>query len=161
MAQYATRAELYQLAIPSAALTGISSADQDAALESASRVADSYLGTAFELPLTLWGVDLKEAVAKMAAYRLMAVRGFSPEAGDAEQFRLQYQDAVKWLEQVAKGLVRPIGVVDASGGENDTDATGNAADVPFVTQPVSETITPGDFWEGAQSTVSPPKKRGW
>jgi phage gp36-like protein len=164
MAAYATRAELYALALPQAALLTVATDAQDSALEAASRKADSYLGVRFELPLTAWGVDLKEAVAKMAAWQLLSVRGFSPEAGDAEVFRRNHEDAVRWLEQVAKGAVTPVDIDDS-----DAEVPGGttvSTDAPFVVQPQSDSASAGGLWEKeglvvAAGTVGASRKRGW
>lgn len=167
MAAYATTADLVQLAISAAALGNVSLGDQEAALEAASRLADSYLGSRFELPISAWGADLKQQVCSLAAYRIMQVRGYSPETGDAEVFRDNYDDAIRWLERVASGTVTPINVVDSSDSPgNTTDATGNARERPFVVQPVSDSCSAGGFWERDGVTVSPggvgaSRKRGW
>lgn len=110
---YATSADLYRLALRQAALGGISSADQSAALEAASQVADSYLQARYKLPLVGWGDDLRRAVAIIAAYDLLAGRGFAPEGAD-EHVRLRYEDALRWLRDVSLGVVTPVGVVNAS-----------------------------------------------
>lgn len=113
MPAYATPADLYSLGLPQRALSGVSVPDQEAALESASRLADSYLSARYTLPLTAWGSDLRRAVAVIAAYDLLAVRGFAPEGAD-EHVRLRYEDAIRWLENVSKGLVNPVGIVDST-----------------------------------------------
>lgn len=110
---YADVADLYRLALRQAALSGILVADQNAALEAASRVADSYLQARYKLPLTAWGDDLRRAVAIIAAYDLLAGRGFTPEGAD-EHVRLRYEDALRWLRDVSLGVVTPVGVVDAT-----------------------------------------------
>ncbi|AZF88286.1 hypothetical protein [Meiothermus phage MMP17] len=109
---YATPTDLYRLALRQAALSGISSADQTQALEAASQVADSYLQARYKLPLVGWGDDLRRAVAIIAAYDLLAGRGFAPEGAD-EHVRLRYEDALRWLRDVSTGVVTPVGIVDA------------------------------------------------
>lgn len=109
---YATAADLARLGLSAKALTGIPLADQDAALAAASAVADGYLAARYTLPLLAWGDDLKRAVSLIAAYDLMTRRGYSPEGGD-EQLRLRYEDGVKWLEQVGKGAISPVGLVES------------------------------------------------
>lgn len=103
---YATRTQLTQLAIPAAALTGVSTADQDAALEAASDLADGYLRSRYALPLTAWEDDLRRAVCGIAAYDLLTRRGFRPE-DSGENVRLRYEDAVRWLKGVADGSISP------------------------------------------------------
>lgn len=113
MAAYATTSDLYRLALRRTALEGIPQADQERALEAASRLADSYLQARYRLPLTAWGDDLRRAVAVIAAYDLLAGRGFAPEGVD-EHIRLRYEDAITWLRDVSRGAATPVGVVDFS-----------------------------------------------
>lgn len=110
---YATTSDLYRLALRQAALSGIPAAEQDAALEAASCVADSYLQARYQLPLAAWDDDLRRAVAIIAAYDLLSGRGFAPEGSD-EHVRLRYEDALRWLRDVSTGVVTPVGIVDAS-----------------------------------------------
>lgn len=109
---YATAADLTRLALPARALTGIAAPDQDAALEAASSLADGYLAARYTLPLLAWGDDLKRAVSLIAAYDLMTRRGYNPEGGD-EQLRLRYEDGMRWLEQVGKGTISPVGLEES------------------------------------------------
>jgi phage gp36-like protein len=115
---YATPSDLYRLALRAPALNGISSADQNQALEAASRVADSYLQARYQLPLAAWDYDLRRAVAIIAAYDLLSGRGFAPEGSD-EHVRLRYEDAIRWLRDVSLGVVTPVGIVDASSATPD------------------------------------------
>ena len=72
----------------------------------ASDLADGYLARQLTLPLSEWGDDLRRHVCAIAAYDLMTQRGYNPEGGDSN-LRLRYEDAVRWLERVASGTVRP------------------------------------------------------
>lgn len=163
---YATRSDMYAYAITADALTGVATGDQDSALNTASRLADSYLTNRFVLPLAVWGEDLRLQVANIAAFLLMRSRGFSPQQGDAEQLRAGYEDAMDWLKAVAAGKVTPTNVTDASAaGVDNTDASGEARDVPSVVQPYSESNSAGGFWNNSDSVtgggVGAPRKRGW
>lgn len=109
---YATRDDLARLGLPPAVLSAIPVADQDAALEAASDLADSYLRVRYTLPLLSWQDDLRRAVCHIAAYDLLVRRGFNPTGAD-EQVRLRYEDAIRWLERVAQGLLSPA-IVDSS-----------------------------------------------
>ncbi len=117
MTAYATRTELYALGVSDEALTDVSTTDQDTALESASRTVDSYLrgryGTPFPSP---YPYELREKTCHVAAWNLMSTRGFNPSGGMDEAVRLRYEDAIKWLTNVARGVV----VLD-----NTADATPN------------------------------------
>lgn len=161
---YATRAEMYALSLNQRAFGDISEADQDKALESASRTADSYLTNRFQLPLTAWGDDLREVVSSIAAYRALAARGFAPNQDDADQVRKRFDDAIKWLRDVGGGSATPVGIRDAGG--NATDAAGEAAVAarPRVLQHYEGSEGRDSFWEKGTSSpggVGPPKPRGW
>ena len=104
---YATQNDLYRLGLPEGALRGVSLAAIEDALEAASRLADSYLRARYALPLSSWDEALTRAVAIIAAYDLMAVRGYDPARGADEVLRLRYEDAIRWLERVAAGVLSP------------------------------------------------------
>jgi phage gp36-like protein len=104
---YATQDDLFRLGLPERAFRGVSPSTIENALEAASRLADSYLRARYVLPLTAWDEALTRAVAAIAAYDLMAVRGYDPARGADEVLRLRYEDAIRWLERVAAGAVSP------------------------------------------------------
>jgi len=72
------------------------------ALRAASALADTYLDSYYDLPLLSWTADLERAVASIAAYDVMSFRGYSPTAGDNNNFRDRYLDAIKWLQWVSQ-----------------------------------------------------------
>ncbi len=113
---YATTTDLTRLGVAADALASVPVVNQESSLESASRLADSYLARRYRLPLVSWGDDLKRAVVLIAAYDLIAVRGFAPEGAD-EHLRLRYEDAIRWLERVARGEI-DARVEEAAGVES-------------------------------------------
>lgn len=127
--QYCTVAELGVFGINPGALSVIGEDEQLRAIESASRYADDYLASQFTLPLTAISDSIRRAIAVVAVYDLMVVRGFNPELGNDETLRLRYEDAVRWLEKVGAGAVSPQ-VVDSS---TPTSAGTSTASRPFVT----------------------------
>lgn len=104
MAQYATTAQLAQHAMGSVALQGVSEADQNAALEAASRIADGELSREgrYVVPLTVYGSDLSIAVCDIAAYRLLSKKPFAPDGADTVPRKL-YNDALARLARWGKG----------------------------------------------------------
>lgn len=105
MTAYATRADLYALGLPVEAMSGVSSADQDAAIEASSRRADSYLRTRYGVPCPVAPRELVWAVCVLAAYDLITTRGYSPDVGADQTLRDRANDALAWLRDVAKGVV--------------------------------------------------------
>jgi phage gp36-like protein len=106
MAAYASLTDLTQLGLPTAALTEIDDATRTASLEAASSLADGYLAVVYALPLSSYGSDLTRAVVSIAVYDLMVRRGYSADGAD-EEIRRRYEDAIRWLEKVAAGLISP------------------------------------------------------
>lgn len=104
MSQYATTTELAQFAMGSVALTGISTNDQDAALQAASDEADGYLKARYAVPVTVYGKDLRDHVCAMAQYRLLVRKTFSPD-GSKTAIRQLYEDAIAWLTKISKGVI--------------------------------------------------------
>lgn len=115
MSAYASRADLTRFGISAAALTSVSTDTQDAALEAASRVADSYLRSRYTLPLTGYGDDLKRAVCAIAAWDLLSTRGYDPQRGGDEAVRLRTDAAMSWLKDISAGRAAVSGGVTTPG----------------------------------------------
>lgn len=112
---YASPEDLATLALSPRALEGVSEADQLLAIAAASSYADGYLRARYRMPLVSWGQDLTLCVAQLAAYSVMNARGYDPSSPHDQLIVKQYDDAVAWLRDVAKGLVTPGGGPDGGG----------------------------------------------
>lgn len=114
--QYATRTDLEQLGLVAGALSGIADADVNAALLAASSMADGYLASRYgsSLPLATWPESLTQHVCAIAAFRLMSAIGFNPEDGAHVVIRMGYDDAIRWLRDVSKGVVTLISAPTAA-----------------------------------------------
>lgn len=112
MTQYASQSDLASFGLPTTATSGIAGSVLDEQLTAASEIAESYLsGRGYTLPLTAWGRDLRSAVARIAAwYIIVNTRGVNPEDPGHAGLRMNHDDAMKWLEQVAKGRANLNGV---------------------------------------------------
>jgi hypothetical protein len=53
------------------------------------------------------------AVAAVASWTVLSVRGFNPDAPGDVVLRQRYDDAVRWLEKVSRGDIVPT-IVDAT-----------------------------------------------
>lgn len=102
MSAYAVRADLGKYGVNAAALSGISTTAQDAAIEAASEVADSYFRSRYNLPLLAWGTDVTRAVCQIAVYDLLVMRGFNPEQAADQNLQARADSAVAWLRAVGK-----------------------------------------------------------
>ena len=87
--------------------------DIDLALEAASDQISEAFPSSWVLPLTQWSKSVTEKTCEIAAYKLLSVRGYNPAAGADPIVRLNYEDALKWVEMVASGLRTPD-VTDSS-----------------------------------------------
>lgn len=106
MSSYAAPADLVKYGISSAALQGISSTDQQEAIDGASELADGYFRSRYSLPLTAWGKDVRRVVSIIAVYDLLVIRGYSPAAGADINLRARYEDALDWLARVSRQEVQ-------------------------------------------------------
>ena len=117
--QYATAAELAVLGLPAAALVNIPIGTQDEHLEKASGLLDSYLRAQHTLPLALpYPDEIVRACVVITAYDLIQFRGYNPDEYDAN-FRLRYEDTIRWCEQLAAGTVSLDQTADATGTVNE------------------------------------------
>lgn len=116
MASYATVTDFAAFGLRDSALpSSITPTQREQAIAAASAVADGYLGARFRLPLASWGVDLTQAVCKIAAFDLLATQvGFNPESGANAILVDRKNDAMRWLEHIAAGKITPAGVVDST-----------------------------------------------
>jgi len=73
--QYATIADLAAVAAPTNALFGVTAAQQNTALETASRICDDSLSVVYTLPLLTFGTSLVQHVCNIAVYYLFSGKG--------------------------------------------------------------------------------------
>jgi phage gp36-like protein len=81
-----------------ATATVVNAAVLEEFLEGASGLIDSYLGARYLTPVVTPTQPLKQACLDIARYYIDNVRV-------REDVRLRYEDRIRWLEQVTKGLV--------------------------------------------------------
>lgn len=80
-------------------------------IEKRSAIADGYLP--FTLPLVTWGPDLRLVTSLMVSFDIMSVRT-NPEQPEGMVWVNKQAEALKWLQDVARGSVKPVGVTDSS-----------------------------------------------
>lgn len=115
---YATTTDLARFGLPSAALSGISTAVQEAAIDAASVFADSYLRSRYgTLPLTSYGVDLTQHVCAIAAETLLTTRGFDATRANGDAVTLRADNARAWFKDISAGRA------SVSGGNTTSAAT--------------------------------------
>ena len=107
MSSYATITQLTQFALPAEAVQNISNATLQAELDAASTVADSYLRGRYPNGIATWDVDLSINVCYLAAYSILAARGYNPEQGADSTYYDRWKAATKWFEGVQRQSIHP------------------------------------------------------
>ena len=139
---YAGPSDLTKTAIPSTAIGTVADAVLVECCLRASADGETALNSAYELPITGWGEDLRGHCAARAVFYAMCNRGFDPNNnGDAlivknGGFAVSEREksaAQSFFDQVASGGIKPIGIVDQ---------------------------TP-DVFEASEAVVSSEARRGW
>lgn len=80
------------------------------ACANASDVADGYFRARYGVgscPLQAWDSSITLAVAKIAVWYLICIRGFNPNATADANFRTQYEDAIAFLNAVQRQQAHP------------------------------------------------------
>lgn len=112
--RYAERTDLVRFGLTAEALEDVPTATQDEALDAASAVLDGYVASRKKLPLSAWGDDLRRYACGIAAYDIMVTRGYDPHAGNDENLRKRFDDALDWGVRFSAGRVESPEMVDAT-----------------------------------------------
>lgn len=107
MSQYIVPSDIATYGVNGAALTGIPFAEQVAACVAVSAEADASFRARYNLPLVSWGNDVRAALARIAAYELLVLRGFNPELGADSNLAMRAEQARMWLRAVARQEQHP------------------------------------------------------
>lgn len=106
--------ELIQLTDRDGSAAAIVSSVLDGAIADASSEADAYVGTRYDLPLSIVPDSLVRVVSDIVRYRLY-------DEAATDQVRKRYEDAIKFLVGIAKGTISvgtlPPGEELASSGD--------------------------------------------
>lgn len=103
---YATPQEFDAYGLPSSFLPNVGGDIITAHLQAASDFADGFLASRFNLPLTIWGADLKRYVCSIAAYYLAGYVGMNPET-NAPMLIHRYNEALDWLKGINNKTIHP------------------------------------------------------
>lgn len=118
---YAEPKDLTRTAINAAAIAEVDKSVLADCCLRATADAETALNSAFEMPITAWGEDLRGHVAARAVYYVMDHRGRRPGAGPDERIDLAggfrtstnvKSAAQVFFEAVASGALKPVGIVD-------------------------------------------------
>jgi phage gp36-like protein len=130
VSQYATEQQFRDLGLSDGALEDVTSSVIDLHLEMASGLADSYISNRYAVPISPIPAVLTRAVVDIAVYEVLLRRGYNPETYDTN-YRLRYEDALRWLQAIYNREADLPGVTESGGVEVPT---GRASRV--VTQPM-------------------------
>lgn len=119
---YATPDDLSRYAINANAIASVSSAVLSDCCLRATDDAETALNSAYTLPLTKWGQDLRGHVASRAAFYAMVQRGFKPSVQNQDNMIIMSggfrtpagvkSAAQEFFDSVASGGLKPIGIID-------------------------------------------------
>ena len=109
---YASTQDLLEVGMPQQALGQLSPAQIAAQLQAASNKLDEGFRGRYgngPSPLLLeWDTSITEAVAQIAAYKLMKIRGYDPDSGADTTFRDGYNDAMTFIGAVQRQQAHPV-----------------------------------------------------
>jgi hypothetical protein len=129
--QYATDAQIQQLAITPAAYARFEAAAPGcvtATLQAESSMADTFLSSQLVLPLQTapqgWDMALTLVVCYRAAFTLYFTFGFNPASPDWQVMTQRKEWADKWLDGVSNSIIT-LNYADSSGMAVDADRAGD------------------------------------
>ena len=103
---YATLADLANLGVVSTAFGQLTNPQVQAQLQAASDFASSKMAARYSLPLTAWDTSITQAVAQIAAYQCMCLRGFDPQNGGDQRGPRLVDRCARVLRCVSSGNTR-------------------------------------------------------
>ena len=116
--QYAQPSDLINVGLPSAALESVTAASINEALVNASSECDSYLASTYTLPFQTITPQLTQLATNIAAFTILATRGFDPSSPRDQVVRMRRDDAIKLLERVSARRATLPGVIDSASPSN-------------------------------------------
>lgn len=110
---YASLKDIETHGMPKGVISSVPAEERAQHALAATGEAEGYLSGGYTLPLSAWGDELRRQVAQIAVYAIMSRRGFQPQGTD-ELIVKNRDDAISWMGKIAKGLIKPPGIVDAT-----------------------------------------------
>lgn len=130
---YAQISDLVALGLPATSLANVPSMTQQAELDAASGIMDSYFNGRFRLPLLVWDQSVVQACAVIAAFSILCVRGYNPASGADVNIKGRYDRVILWLEQVQRQAVHPVVTQSADPTNSTVQPFVSSNSVLFIT----------------------------
>ena len=112
---YVDPADLNVYGAPPAVMAQVTMADLDRYTSAGTDRASSLIANQQELPLLVWGDDLREAVSSLVIWSIMSRRvGFNVEDPVDSAFKINRDAALKFLQDVGEGVAQLAGVIDSA-----------------------------------------------
>lgn len=105
--------DITRYAVPERSIEDVDASTRAAACIAVTDLAAGYLNSAFTFPITAWGDDLRAKCADLAAAHIFKHRGADPTGPDAMVFDAR-DKALSWLDRIANGRLKPVGIVDST-----------------------------------------------
>jgi phage gp36-like protein len=108
---YSSTTELGRLGVAAAYLAALNADEQAEGLACGYDTCNGYFRAAnypVPIPAADVGHDVKRAECAVGAWSIVSVRGWDPNSESDKALRQAYEDALAWLTQVAKGIVKPF-----------------------------------------------------
>ena len=141
--QYATPTDLANVGALPTFVQSLTSGQMTEALQTASAFMDSYFISRFMLPIVTWSYDVVQCCCQLAIYNLIAARGYNPNNPAELVYETRFNQACKWLKDVANGVATPF-MTDSSPSAAPGQATPTA--IPNTVSPTSGTPFAGQTW---------------
>lgn len=111
---YCLPADIGRYGLPASVYANVPTAVlADFCLAASTEVA-GYLASAYTLPMVAWDDDLRDKTTQVAVLKLMRFRGYAPDSGKDDTIQMARDEAVKWLNRIADGKLRPPGMLDST-----------------------------------------------
>lgn len=108
---YATQADITNLGLPPEALGDLTPTQVSEVLQKTSDFADSFFRARYgqtAVPLQAWDSSVTDAVAQIAAMRLLRLRGYSPDSTADQRFKQASDESIEWLNKVQRQQAHPL-----------------------------------------------------
>ena len=127
--------DVFNVGLPQQAIASLTSAQQTEVLQAVSDEMDGYFRNRWgygSVPFTTFDSAVTLCAARMAAFRLVVVRGFRSNSPQDMELRKGYEDAITWLKAVEHQQITPnvvVATANAAGSQQPSLITSSVVDL--------------------------------